>query len=75
MSEPRPVYVRLLHLQHVRPSGVQRALLGEGSVVLAALLALADLASAWLLVVLPLTVALVVKAHDVVAGRLRHPRR
>ena len=73
MSERRPAYARLLHLQHIRPSGVQRALLGEGSVAAAALIALADLASAWLLVVLPLTVALVVKAHDVVAGRLRRP--
>lgn len=75
MSEPRPVYARLLHLQHIRPSGMQRALLGEGSVAVAALIALADLASAWLLVVLPLTVALVVKAHDVVAGQLRRPER
>lgn len=69
------MYARLLHLRHIQPSGVQRALLGEGAVVVAALLALADLASAWLLVVLPVTVALVVKAHDVVAGQLRDPDR
>jgi hypothetical protein len=39
-------------------------------------LALADLATAWTLVVLPLAVAAVVKAHDVLAGLLEpHPAR
>ncbi len=71
MSAPTPLYVRLLHLQHVHPTPVQRVLLGDGSLFLAAMLTLADLASAWVLVVLPLTVAAVVKAHDVTAGQLR----
>ena len=72
MSAAKPLYVRLLHLQHVHPTAVQRALLGEGALFVAALLTLADLASAWLLLVLPLAVAAVVKAHDVLAGQLRH---
>ena len=51
----------------------QRAVLLDGSLVLAGLLVLADLASAWTLLVLPLVVAALVKAHDVVAGLLRAP--
>src|SRR3712207_8498926 len=43
----------LLHLQHVHPTAVQRALLGEGTLFVAVLLTLADLASAWTLVALP----------------------
>jgi hypothetical protein len=66
----RPFYPRLLRLRHIHPNGWQRAFLGEGVVVLAALLALADLATAWTLLVLPVAVAVVVKAHDVLAGYL-----
>jgi hypothetical protein len=66
----RPLYPRLLRLRHVHPNAWQRALLGEGAVALAMLLVLADLATAWALLVLPLTVAAVVKAHDVLAGLL-----
>jgi hypothetical protein len=76
VSEPatheprRPLYPRLLHLQNVHPNAWQRALLGEGALALAVLLVLADLATAWILLVLPLAVAIVVKAHDLLAGRL-----
>jgi hypothetical protein len=66
----RPLYPRLLRLRHVHPNAWQRALLGEGALGLAVLLVLADLATAWTLLVLPVAVALVVKAHDVLAGRL-----
>ena len=66
----RPLYPRLLRLRHVTPSGWQRAVLGEGAVALAAVLVLADVASAWTLVVLPLGVAALVKAHDLLAGLL-----
>jgi hypothetical protein len=65
-----PLYPRLLRLRHVHPNAWQRALLGEGAVGLALLLVLADLATAWILVVLPLSVAVVVKAHDLLAARL-----
>lgn len=65
-----PLYPRLLRLQHIAPNAWQRALLGEGALALAVLLVLADLATAWTLLVLPVAVAVVVKAHDVLAGRL-----
>jgi hypothetical protein len=70
---PPPMYWRLLRLHDVRPNGWQRALLVEGVVTLAVVLVLADLASAWALVVLPVVAAVIVKAHDVLAGWL--PRR
>ena len=73
-KEKRPLYPRLLHLQHVHPNGWQRALLGEGALAVAALLVLADLATAWTLLVLPLAVAVVVKAHDLLAGAIGQGR-
>ena len=66
----RPLYPRLLRLRNIHPNAWQRALLGEGALALAALLVLADLATAWTLLVLPLAVAVVVKAHDLLAGLL-----
>ena len=65
-----PVYSRLLRLHHVAPNAWQRAVLGEGALAVAVLLVLADLATAWTLLALPLAVAAVVKAHDVLAGHL-----
>ena len=67
----QPLYPQLLQLKHVHPNAWQRAVLGEGMAVLGGLLALADVASAWSVVVLPVAVAGVVKAHDVLAGRLQ----
>ena len=58
----RPLYPRLLGLRNVHPNGWQRALLGEGAIVAAGLLVLADVATAWALLVVPLAVALVVLA-------------
>ena len=72
-AQRRPVYVRLLRLRHLRLRAWQRALLGEGVVAVAVLLVLADLASAWTVLVLPVVVAAVVKAHDVLAGALTAP--
>jgi hypothetical protein len=54
----------------VHPSSWQRAALGEGAIAVAGILVLADLASLWVLPALPLTVALVVKGHDLLAGLL-----
>jgi hypothetical protein len=65
-----PLYPKLLRLQHLHPNAWQRAVLGEGMAVLGLLLLAADLASAWAPVVLPVAVAAVVKANDVVAGLL-----
>ena len=66
----QPLYPQLLQLKHVHPNAWQRAVLGEGMAVLGGLLALADVASAWSIVVLPVAVGAVVKAHDVLAGYL-----
>ncbi len=68
MSERTPFYPRLLRLRHVHPNAWQRAALGEGALAAAAVLVLADVATAWTLLALPVAVAVVVKAHDVVAG-------
>jgi hypothetical protein len=73
LGHKQPLYPRLLQLRHVHPRAWQRAVLGEGMAVLGALLALADLASAWAVLVLPVAVAVVVKAHDVLAGVLQGP--
>lgn len=70
-----PLYPRLLRLRHLHPSAWQRAVLVEGMVALGVVLALADRASAWTPLVLPLAVALVVKFHDVLSGVIRPPDR
>lgn len=69
-AERQPFYPRLLRLRHVHPNAWQRAALGEGSVFAGGLLALADVATAWSVLALPLAVAVVVKSHDLVAGLL-----
>ena len=66
-----PLYWRLLRLRHVHPNGWQRAVFVEGVLALSLVLVLADVASAWTLLVLPLSSAAAVKAHDVLAGLLR----
>jgi hypothetical protein len=65
-----PLYPKLLRLKNVHPNAWQRAVLGEGMILVGGLLALADVASAWSMVVLPVAVGGVVKAHDVLAGHL-----
>lgn len=65
------MYWRVLHLRHVRPNGWQRLMLFEGSVVVGIVLTLAGAATAWAVLVLPAVVAVVVKAHDLLAGYLR----
>jgi hypothetical protein len=67
---PPPLYWRMLRLHFVRPNGWQRAVLVEGVTALAVTLVLADVASAWTLLALPVAVAVIVKAHDVLAGFL-----
>lgn len=64
----RPLYVRLLRLHHVQLASWQRAVFLEGSLLVALILALGDVASAWILVVLPIAVAGSVKLQDVVTG-------
>ena len=66
-----PLDWRLLRLRHIRPNGWQRAVLVEGVLALAVVLVLADVATAWTLLVLPLAATLLVKGHDLLAGLLR----
>jgi len=63
-----PLYVRVLRLKQLRPGGVMCALLFEGVIVLAVLLSLAQLVNWWSVLVLPVTVAAVVKINDMVAS-------
>jgi len=65
-----PMYWRLLRLRHLRPNGWQRALFADAPLAAAAVLVLADVVSAWTLVALPVTVAIVVKLNDALAGLL-----
>jgi hypothetical protein len=76
-SRPRkaPLYWRMLRLRHIHPNGWQRALLAEGVLGAAVLLVMADKASIWTLLVLPVVVAALVKVHDLLAGRLRGAAR
>ena len=65
-----PLYWRMLRLRHIRPNGWQRALLVEGVLTTAVILALADVASAWTLLALPLASIVIVKGHDLLVGWL-----
>ena len=69
-SAKKPFYPQLLRLRHIHPNAWQRAFLGEGMALLGGLLAMADLASAWSILGLPLAVGVVVKCHDLLAGAL-----
>jgi hypothetical protein len=64
----RPLYARLLRLKHITPGGLLCFVFLEGAVALGVLLALAELVSWWGVIVLPLTVAVMVKLNDVIAG-------
>ncbi|HLU44216.1 MAG TPA: hypothetical protein VKZ67_04240 [Natronosporangium sp.] len=65
-----PLYARVLRLRHLRPSGLLCFLYFEGAAALGALLALAEMVSWWAVALLPLTVAAMVKLHDILAGAL-----
>jgi hypothetical protein len=65
-----PRYARVLRLRHLRLGGGACFLLFEGSIAAAVLLAFAELVSWWAVLVVPLTVAAMVKLNDAVAGKL-----
>jgi hypothetical protein len=69
----QPLYARMLGLRYVTPSGFLCFVFLEGAVALGFLLALAELVSWWGVLVLPFTVAVMVKLNDVVAGALTKP--
>ncbi|MHB8449695.1 MAG: hypothetical protein ACYDAQ_04485 [Mycobacteriales bacterium] len=70
-----PLYPRLLRLHHLDLTSWQRAVYVEGVFLLALVLVLADLATAWTLLALPLVTAGMVKFLDVLAGAMRPPGR
>jgi hypothetical protein len=72
-SRDQPLYARTLRLRHLAPSGFLCFLFLEGAVALGVLLALAELVSWWGVLVLPATVAGMVKLNDVLAGMLARP--
>jgi len=67
-SRLRPLYARLLGLRHLNPGGLLCFLFLEGTVAFGLLLALAELIAWWGILVLPVMVAVMVKANDLVAG-------
>ncbi|MCC3765819.1 hypothetical protein K3N28_22425 [Glycomyces sp. TRM65418] len=69
----RPWYARALRLKHLYLSNVWCVVFFEGAIALAVLMALTELVSWWVVLVLPLGVACMVKLNDVIAGTLdRH---
>lgn len=64
----RPLYAKILRLRHINPSPVACFAFFEGSLAVAILLALTETVSWWVVLILPVTVALMVKLNDVVAG-------
>ena len=73
VSRDQPLYARMLRLRHLAPSGFLCFVFLEGAVALGVLLALAELVSWWGVLVLPATVAGMVKLNDVLAGILARP--
>jgi predicted signal transduction protein with EAL and GGDEF domain len=69
----QPLYARMLGLQNLAPSGFLCFVFLEGAIALGILLALGELVSWWGVLVLPITVAVMVKLNDVVAGMLVRP--
>lgn len=66
--QPPPLYARALRLQHVYPNGLACLVFFEGSLVVGAVLALAELIPWWGILVLPVAVGAMVKLNDFVAG-------
>ncbi|MDR7278622.1 hypothetical protein [Catenuloplanes atrovinosus] len=72
----RPLYARMLRLRHLTPGGLLCFVYLEGAFGLGILLALAELVTWWGILVLPASIAVMVKLNDVIAGvGARHPSR
>ena len=67
-GNPAPLYARLLRLRHIHPGALLCGLYFEGAIAVGALAALAEFASWWGMLVLPVLVALLVKLEDEVSG-------
>jgi hypothetical protein len=72
-QDARPLYFRLLRINHLRPRGPVTFALFEGSIGIAVLLALAEIVSWWGVFAIPASVALMVKLNDIVAGSVLRP--
>lgn len=69
VSRPsRPWYARALRLRNIYLSHPWCVVLFEGSIALGLLMALTETVSWWVVPVLPLAVAAMVKVNDVIAG-------
>lgn len=64
----RPLYARLLGLRYLNPGGMLCFVYFEGTIALGVLLALAELVTWWGVLILPASVAVMVKVNDMVAG-------
>ncbi len=69
----RPLYFRLLRVQHLTMRPWQVFLLFEGSIGLGGLLALADIVSPWGVLAIPVAVAAMVKINDVISAAMLEP--
>ena len=74
-ARQRPMYAKVLGLQYLRPSNLLCFAFFEGAIALAALLALAELAQWWVVLVLPASIAAMVKLNDVIAGAVHRAGR
>jgi hypothetical protein len=63
-----PLYHRILGLRHYRPGPLMTFALFEGSIIIPAVLAFAELLDWWSVLAVPVFVAALVKFNDVVAG-------
>ncbi|MCH7232583.1 hypothetical protein L0U85_17235 [Glycomyces sp. L485] len=70
----RPWYARALRLRHVYLSHAWCVVFFEGTIALGVLMALTELVSWWVVLVLPLAVAAMVKLNDVIAGAVDRGR-
>jgi hypothetical protein len=73
VSRDLPLYARVLRLRYLAPTGFLCFVFLEGAIALGILLALAELVSWWGVLVLPATVAMMVKLNDVIAGMVAVP--
>jgi hypothetical protein len=67
------LYARVLRLRHIQVRPMAALLLFEGSIALGLLLVLAEIVTVWGIVAIPVTVAVMVKLNDLIAGLLSRP--
>ena len=69
----KPIYHRMLRLRQLRPSPLTTFVLFEGSILMALLLALAEIVDWWGVLAIPAAVAVMVKLNDAITAVLRRP--